>query len=269
MFKQSFMILVFLVWPGVARGESYVFSAPPAENRTDSNKIYQPLARFMSEVSGKNIVFKYSGNWVNYIRDMQNDSYDFVIDAPHFVSWRIEKIEHRPIISLSRELSYVVVVPDNARIRTLQQLQGKAVCSSNIPNIDALTILDQFASIWSQPSIRGVKGKSNIFQQMIDSQCSAAILPEKLYAALSVSGIFPATRILFKSYALPHYALSVSPRVNTDLADVITEALLSEDADDAFFEINQEFGLQHSSRIPVDGDIYRGYAYLLSEYWGF
>jgi TRAP-type uncharacterized transport system substrate-binding protein len=37
----------------------------------------------------------------------------------------MEKIEHNPLVSLSEELEYVVVVRDNASLKTVMDLKGK------------------------------------------------------------------------------------------------------------------------------------------------
>lgn len=147
-------LLVFgLLFNRMSHAEEYAFSTPPTETEKASLSIYQPIAEYLSQKTGKDIVYSYPQNWPRYIANMQQAKYDLLLDAPHFVSWRIEKIQHTPLISLAQSMSYVVVSRSSG-LSDLMDLRGKVSCGSAIPNLDALTLLDQYDSNWTQPLIK-------------------------------------------------------------------------------------------------------------------
>lgn len=199
---------------------------------------------------------------------MQDAQYDFLIDAPHFVSWRVEKIEHNPLVSLSDEMVYVVVVQGEGGFTSVRDLKGMSACGSAIPNLDTLTFLDQYDSPWTQPLITVVQGFDRKYDRLLKGDCHAAILPRRVYNQLAEDG--HNTRILFESQRLPHLGLSVSPRVGRALQESIRHGLLLPAAIPAFRGLNNLYALNpESGPVAVDPDNYRGFAYLVDDFWGF
>ena len=101
MVRQTLILLVTLVCGKACFAADYVLSAPPTETREVSQKVYQPIATYISAVFSIDVAYEYPHNWPSYISNMQQAKYDFLVVAPHFVSWRMEKIEHNPLVSLS------------------------------------------------------------------------------------------------------------------------------------------------------------------------
>ncbi|HEY9051906.1 MAG TPA: PhnD/SsuA/transferrin family substrate-binding protein, partial [Gammaproteobacteria bacterium] len=95
---MSYAILLALVPINVMA--DYVFTAPPRESEESGIEIYQPIATFLTKVTGEKFVYRYPANWADYGRDMQNNVYDMAFDGPHFVSWRIKNINHDAIVKL-------------------------------------------------------------------------------------------------------------------------------------------------------------------------
>ena len=271
MIKQFIAIIFLISAANGAWAESYIFSAPPTDNRQISNQIYQPIAQLLSEITGESVVYDYPENWPIFIRNMQQAQYDFLLDAPHFVSWREEKIEHEPLVSLSENLVYVVAVLARSKYQSLSGLRGEPVCSSSLPNLDTLTLLDQYATT-SQPVIKNVRGFDSRHAALLAGRCNAMVMPEKAYSRLSSENQNPAMRVIFKSYTLPHYSLSASPKIPKLIKEDIQSALTSSEALVAFSEIDRKFGLRSAEdrkKIVADPDLYRGFTYLLADFWGF
>lgn len=231
--------------------------------------MHQPVAKYLSETTGENVRFEYSENWPTYLRNMQRAKYDFLLDSPHFVSWRVEKIEHSPLMSMSDSMTYVVVVREEDGYESVFDLKGKTACSSSIPDLDALTLLDQYDSSWSQPVIQVKQGFKNKYTDILTGKCDSVVLVKRIYEKLSKNEYPRRTKILFESQQLPHYGFSASPRVSVEMREKIKEALISQNGDIAFSNLSQLFGLLPADRVPANEDDYRGYSYLLDDFWGF
>jgi ABC-type phosphate/phosphonate transport system substrate-binding protein len=265
-------LLVFgLLFNRMTHAEEYLFSAPPTETEEVSLSIYQPIAEYLSQKTGEDIVYSYPQNWARYISYMQQAKYDLLLDAPHFVSWRIEKIQHTPLISLAETMSYVVVVSRSSGLSDLTDLRGKSSCGSAIPNLDALTLLDQYDSNWTQPSIKVVQGFDQTFSFMLSGDCDAAVIPRRVFLRYINAPGANTLEVLFTTFELPHYGLSVSARVNNRMQSKITEALLSTSANSAIKGLFDQFGLEigQDNSVAANADVYRGYSYLLDDFWGF
>lgn len=102
--KNTSLLLILLLSPFsgsfAASGKTYLFSAPPRGSETKEREVYEPIASYLSQVTGKNIVYKHPDNWLNYQNLMQQGKYDLVFDGPHFIGWRMEKPGHQPLVKL-------------------------------------------------------------------------------------------------------------------------------------------------------------------------
>ena len=84
----------------LAQPGEFVFSSPPRGSAAEETAYFQPIAEYLTRVTGKKFVYKYSDNWLSYQSEMQKDLYDIVFDKPHFVSWRSTKLRHVPMVKL-------------------------------------------------------------------------------------------------------------------------------------------------------------------------
>ncbi len=270
MINQAIKYLALLLLSNTVMAAEVLFSAPPTESAEDSQEIYQPVADYLSAVSGDQVTYVFPGNWPNYLHNMQQGNYDLVLDAPHFVSWRIENIAHRPIVGLSSSLTYVIVIIDDNQINSLADLEGKKACASALPNLDAIILMDQYSSGWSQPSLVVIRGMEPKLAALLQGQCDAAVLPKKAFETWSDKKSSQ-IKILFESQISPHYGFTVGPGIPEKLVKTFTDALLSVDGDSPLDGLSDLFGLKvvGENRVVAREEDYQGYAYLLGEYWGF
>ena len=125
--RRNFLVLWLLPLAFIAAraiaDEEYIFSAPPRETGESESEVYQPIADYLSKATGKKIVYQGSNNWLTYQDKMRKGTYDLVFDGPHFVSWRMNRLQHVPLVKLAGDLAFVVVVrKDNNRIKELNMI---------------------------------------------------------------------------------------------------------------------------------------------------
>ena len=53
-------------------------TAPPRESAEAGVKLYSPIARYLSSVLGKKVIYEHPENWLKYQHEMRNDVYDIV-----------------------------------------------------------------------------------------------------------------------------------------------------------------------------------------------
>jgi ABC-type phosphate/phosphonate transport system substrate-binding protein len=261
-------VLIFcLVAPAWA--ETYVFSAPPRENKEKGAETYGPIVEYLSRKTGQQFVYKQPDNWLSYQTNMQKGQYDLVFDGPHFVSWRVERLKHTPLVRLQGSLDFVVIARrDDEKITTFEDIAGRIVCGHAPPNLATLTLQAQFDNPSRQPFIRVVRGFPAAYFGVINKKCEGAVLPTGVYKKLDSGETQGQTRILFHSKPLPHQAISASPRIPPELQAKIREALLSPEAEGPTAMLRKRFG-GGKPFIAATTEEYVGYGYLLKDIWGF
>ncbi len=256
---------VMAVFGPVAHAD-LVLSAPPRESREAGEKLYGALAEYLSKATGERIVYRHPDNWGIYQAYMTKGEYDLVFDGPHFVSWRMARLQHVPIAALDGKLRFVVVSKtDNTRVHQLNDLIGKGVCGHAPPNLATLTLFDQFTNPSRQPLLVETKGFDNAYQALLSGRCVGTVLPAELYR--KYDGQAKHTRVLYESTAVSNQALTAGPRVSAEVRKRLQQALLSTEGKPVVQPVAESAGA--SIFIAVTDADYRGYDSLLRNVWGF
>jgi ABC-type phosphate/phosphonate transport system substrate-binding protein len=242
-----------------------ILSAPPRETPEAGQKTYGPLADFLSNAIGEKVVYHYPDNWGIYQARMTKGEYDLVFDGPHFVSWRIQRLQNVPLVALSGKLSFVIVALQNdPHVHAVKDLVGKKVCGHAPPNLATLTLFDQFPNPSRQPRLVETKGFDGAYQGLLKGTCVGTVLPLEAYKKLDAAG---RTRLLYTSEPFMNQALTAGPRVTAETRQKITKALLQADGKAASRQIAANFG--GTEFVAVTKEDYAGYDSLLKNTWGF
>jgi ABC-type phosphate/phosphonate transport system substrate-binding protein len=202
-----------------------VFSAPPRGPQAEETAAYQPMVDFLSKVIGKKVVYQYTDNWLSYSKDMTEGRFDIVFDGPAFNGWRMERLQHTPIVKLPEDFVFVIVTrADQQKFQTVKNLAGQKICAHAPPNLGTLTLLTQFDNPARQPLIVETKGWDNNYKALLDGKCMATVLPIKNLQKMDTTGL---TRTLYTHKAMPNQALSVGPQVPKELHAKIAEAMFT------------------------------------------
>jgi len=229
-------------------------------------KTYGPLAEFLSQAIGEKVEYRYPANWGLYQALMTKGEYDLVFDGPHFVSWRIQRLQHEPLAALSGKLGFVVIArQDDSHVRTMKDLVGKKVCGHAPPNLATLTLFDQFANPSRQPRLVETKGFDNAYQELLVGKCVGTVLPLDVYKKQEAAAT--RTRLLYTSELYTNQAPTAGPRVSAEVRQKIAKAMLQADGKLASRQIASIFG--SSEFVAVSRADYAGYDGLLRNIWGF
>lgn len=246
--------------------ETLLFSAPPRGAAAQEREVYEPIARYLSQVTGKDIVYKHPGNWLNYQNQMQQGKYDLVFDGPHFIGWRMAKVGHHPLARLPGELSFVVVTRNNDT--SFGDLAGRRVCGLAPPNLATLTLYNQFPNPLRQPQIKEVKGFALAFEGVKNQKCDAAVMRDKMYTKLANSSDFKG-KVIWSSQGISNQGFSAGPRFNEQEKKLITDALMSVKAQQPLEKFFNRFSKKNRKMLRASAGEYIGLGSLLRDVWGF
>ncbi len=277
--KLSLLILSFgllLTWlfpsalPAATPGQqdTYTFSAPPWESATEGKAKYEPIAEYLSNVTGKKVVYQYPGSWDGYRKNMTQGKYDIVFDSAHFNDYRATKLNHKIIVKAPDLHRFVVIVrKDNKRYRNINQLVGRTICTQSPPDLSTLMLLKEFTNPVRQPSLVSTKGWRKIYQGVQSGRCIAGILPigglQKMDKGLLKS------KIVYRAKPMPNQAFSVGPRVKRIDQVKIAGALTSPDAYVPTSKLRQAFSINGKRFILTSNKEYAGMANYLKDQWGY
>ena len=268
--RHFIFVLFFLYLPLAGYGaETYIVTSPPRESLEDGKKQYVPIAELLTKATGQTFTYKHPGDWLSYTKNMKNNYYDVVLDGPHFISWRMEILEHTPVVRFSGSLKFMVLVSKDDKVETLNDLGGHTICGLAPPNMATLSIQNEFDNPMRQPMILEVTDFKSGFKGMLDGKCHGAILPAGVYKRMNKDGKVDAkAKIIFRSTPIPQQGFSISERISPELRNQISDALMSEDGHAATAVVRKRFG-GNKDLMLTNLEEYHGYFRFLSDFWGF
>jgi len=252
----------------VMSADALVFSAPPRDDKETETRIYGPIAQHISKSIGREVVYRFPGNWLTYQNEMRKGSYDIVFDGPAFISWRILKLGHEPVAKLPGKLGFVAVVRnDNAAVQSLKQLAGRPVCALAPPNLATLSFQSQYDNPARQPLIVEVQSFEDGYKNMLQGQrCTAAVLRDKMFEKLTAKS--PQARELWRSPGIANQGFSAGPKLTAAERDKMRQALTAESSKSAMATFYDRFS-KDKLLVPANSAEYAGLAALLKDVWGF
>ncbi|MDH3513961.1 MAG: phosphate/phosphite/phosphonate ABC transporter substrate-binding protein [Gammaproteobacteria bacterium] len=250
----------------VEEQDALIFTAPPRETEEVAKETYQPVAAYLSQVTGKKIRYKYPGTWGVYRTEMLKGGYDIIFDGPHFNSYRMDKLSHNILVKIPERHEFVVIVKkDGIPFQNIQQMAGRTFCTHAPPNLGTLVLLNQFDNPSRQPVIINTKGWDKIYEGVVAGKCVGGILPALNLKKFDKAGL---ARVVYKAKAMPNQAFSAGPRVSLEDQAKIAQALASPDASGpteklrATYKVGESFALANNEE-------YKGLAEFLRNEWGY
>ena len=264
------LFLTLLIFPAASiQAKEYIFSAPPRGAPEKESAVYRPIATYLSRVTGKTIVYKHPDNWLNYQNMMQKGRYDLVFDGPHFIGWRMAKVQHQPLAKLPGKLTFVIFVKnDNQAVKSLDDLFGRTLCGLAPPNLATLTMYNQFSNPMRQPLVVEVSSFPVGYKKVADGKCTAGVMRDKMFNKLQKKH-GSLGRVIWSSAGTANQGFSAGPRFTRSEKARIANSLLSPKAGPHLNNFFNRFSKKKKNLMPADKQEYAGLGILLRDVWGF
>lgn len=204
----------------------YLFSAPPRETPAQARKYYQPIADFLTKATGEKFVYDLPVSWPTYAKNMKTGAYDLVFDGPHFVSWRIDNIQHTALVKLPQPHEWRIIARKNdPTVNDISDLEAKRVCGPASPNFGTLIMMSHFNNPVREPVHIITKGWKDGYNAMLAGKCQATVLPKTNHVQYDPQG--EQTKLVYQQKPYPNQAFTAGPRMSPDLKERVRQALLS------------------------------------------
>jgi len=266
---SGFIIGVFILLNPIMSityaADDIIFTAPPREKPAAGKKLYSPLAKYLSRLINRKVVYKHPGNWLSYQRDMRDGKYDIIFDGPHFASWRMVHLGHDMLVKIPGHLGFILVKPKSeTNIKALNDLIGKRICGISMPNLSTLSILAAYPNPVRQPVIVGVKGgMKGVAKAITKNRCDAYVFRDVFYKKKLKPEIKQNLEILYRSKPLPNQVISVSERITPAEKKAIVHSLTQGKGVAATKGILKRFGGKARAFVKATNAEYKGHNLLL------
>lgn len=221
-------ILLLLTQPLIVEAE-LIFTAPPREKPDAGKNIYGPIADSLSVMLGEKVTYKHPRDWLTYSMSMRRGDYDLVFDGPQFASWRMNHIQHVPLVRLKGHLGFFVVTDKDSGINGIQDLIAKKICGLASPNLATISMLTQFKNPMRQPIFVETKGgMKGIYKKLKTGKCVAAVMRDGFYKNKLSDEARLKYKIIWKSVRMPNQTITASKKIPAQLREQMVAALTTE-----------------------------------------
>jgi len=227
--KSSILLcLIFLMSPVLVHAE-LVFSAPPREKPDAGNRIYGPIAESLSVVLGEKVVYKHPRDWLTYSMSMRRGDYDLVFDGPQFAAWRMQHIQHVPLVKLKGHLGFFIVTKKDTGLNKIQDLVARKVCGLASPNLATISMLREFKNPMRQPIFVETKGgMKGIYNNLNAGKCQAAVMRDGFYKNKIPDDLKGKYKIIWKSIRMPNQTITASKKIPVQLREQMIASLTTQ-----------------------------------------
>lgn len=238
----------------------YILSAPPRENPQAGKAMYGPLAAYLSGILKEPVIYKHPDSWLSYEKGMRAGAYDIVFDGPHFIAWRMEHLEAKPLVKLPGSLRFVLLSKKNQTgIQTPEDLIGKRICTLPTPHLGALSVFSMYPNPMQQPEFIPVRGgPNNLLTQFREGKCEGIILAKFVYASKINPQMRNMLRLLKESPPIANQGITVSKRISAQEKELIRSSLISGDGRQATLAMLKRFSQKNASFQAASEQDYAG-----------
>ena len=261
-----FFLLLLKTEIAAAANDELVLMVQPILSQEKTIKAFQPLADYISKITGKKCVIRALPNFFSYWDTIRRvGSYDLVLDAAHFTDYRARKMNFEILAKIPDTVSYSLIVPESTLIFDPIELTGKTIASLGPPSIGAARLSAMFPNPLRQPIIVEVSSSEEGMDLLVNGRVHAAILPTPLVSRrMSGDG---GIAVVTTTEPIPHIAISASPRMSKAMRDRIRSALITADKNEEGRKMLKGIGFPKFD--PATPEIYADQSNILKEFWGY
>ncbi len=265
----AFALSVILSSSALAADEALaplIFGTAPTSSPEETKKSYAQMIAYLSTTIGYPVRLQTATNYQEYQVNMRSGVYDLAFDGPPFVSWRMEKMNHVPLVKLPAEIRIIVIKRDDSKFNTLEELGTHSVNTCVVPSPNTLTLifLNYFPHPARQPNLLPIKGFKNIENCLRSGKGEIAVFRNMYWKKMDKTGL----KVMFEpGIGYPERTISAGPKVNEEMREKIVKALTSEEGATASKEVLSRF--QRDKFVKANAEDFIGQAEMLRPVWGF
>ena len=250
----------------VPAGQELILAIQPVLSEGKTRQAFEPLAQYISKVTGKKISIATMPNFMAYWSRMVSGQKSIIyFDAAHFTAFRARKQGYRVLAKIPDSVSYTLVVRDADMVFEPSELVAKRIATLGSPSIGAARLSGMFPNPMRQPIIVEVPDSQTGISMLLDNKVFAAIIPTPIVSQAMDEGL--AISVVTTTEPIPHIAVSVSPDIDKNTMEKIRRALIAAQQQPDGKIMLKKIGFAKFD--PVNETTYIGQDNILKDYWGY
>jgi len=250
----------------VPADQELVLAIQPILSEAQTRKAFQPLAQYISKVTGKKISISTVPNFMSYwSKIVAGQKGTIYLDAAHFTAYRARKQGYQILAKVPDTVSYTLIVRDEDMVFDPSELTGKRIATLGSPSIGAARLNSMFPNPMRQPIIVEVEDSKKGISMLLDNKVYAAIIPTPIVSQAMVEGT--PISVVSTTEPIPHIALSASPDLDKAMVAKIRRALITAQKKPDGKAMLKKIGFAKFD--PANQTVYAGQDNVLKEYWGY
>lgn len=257
------IIIAFLLSLSAIEAAEFKLAIQPILPQEDLKKNFQPLADYLSKVTGHTITISTQKSFFLYWTKMRrkNKGFDLVLDAAHFTDYRVKQQGYSVLAKLPDTVSFSIVTVENRFILDAEELIDLKVATMPSPSLGSLRLEELFSNPMRIPHYVWELNSSVAIQNLITGTVDAAIIPTRL------ASTYEGLNTVLTTDPVPHMALSASSDVPAEVTQAIRNALVN--AGETANGRDMLVKLKIDKFEAADNATYDGYSSLLKGVFGF
>lgn len=255
-------ILVMSTFAVRSLAADYNLVVQPVLPEADILKNYQPLANYLSQLTGEHFHVSAHRDYLTYWERMKRGKgFDFVLDAAHFTDFRVQRKHFKVLAKFPDTVTFTVITGEDNLVFDMQELISKKIATMPSPGLGAIRLNDMFPNPVRLPFFIQVHNATEAGSKVVDGSVDAAIVPTPLV------GSFEGVNSIVTTDPVPHMGFSASPEIPDVLANKVQQALVN--------AVNTADGKKMLADLnierfePASNKDYAGYAALLDGVFGY
>lgn len=245
-----------------AQAAEYRLGVPPFLPKGQLEKIYGPIAEYLSQQTGETIVLSIAPNYPSYWQQINKGGhFELLIGPAHLVDYEINFLDYELLAKLQGRLSFTLVSTENNQIFEPDELTGKAVAVSPKPSMGAVLLDKLFPNPVRYPAILEVRDASQAIDRIHQGRAIASFIPSPLVEKAGE------VNTIYTTESFPHFGFTVIKSLTEELKGKIQHALLTAGTTDKSHKMLEAANLPGFE--VASPSTYSGYHRLLESMWGY
>ena len=259
----ALLFTLLILFSNASSAAEYSLAIQPILPQEELKKNFQPLADYLSKVTGHTISISTQRNFLFYWTKMRKKKagFDLVLDAAHFTDYRTKTQGYTVLAKLPDTVSFSIVTTEDNFILDTEELIGLRVATMPSPSLGSLRLEELFTNPMRIPLYIWETNTTVAMKKLTEGEIDAAIIPTRL------ASTYDNLNIVMTTEPVPHMALSASPDVPADVVDKIRTALVNAHLHPDGKRMIASLKVDNFE--AADNATYDGFAYLLQEVFGY
>ena len=220
-------VLLLVLGSRSSYSAEYSLAVQPLLPPDKMEKIYTPLADYLSKKTGQTIKLSTFRSFTSYWSNMKRlKGFDMVLDGAHFTDYRVKKNQYKVLAKVPDTVSFTVVTRGDLFVFDVTELSSYRVATMIAPSMGGLLLMEMFPDTDKQPNIISSIDVDDCIKQIVDGHADAAIIPTPMV------GNYENLNVVVTTNPMPHEAFSVSPDIPQNVANSVRDALIEASSTD-------------------------------------